>query len=239
MLRFAHHLHGVRFRAGRVWSRRGRSSGQALLELTLAISFLAYLFAAAIDLGLAYKAYQSLMTATAEAGSYLSVVPLGSCGSVGCNAKEPVDSQARVRFRGEQGFQLKGSGSTIDLNNDGKDDQSNVPAGYSSFDNYMADMVQITEADSSQVTVTNDEFATIGSSYDPTQTDDGCRARQNLSKGTVNGAAINGGAGVGTQCFIVVRARMIYRPFAIAPAMGREMTIRAIAVLPITNGTQQ
>ena len=53
--------------------------GQALIELALALTLIAMFLRAAVDLGLAYKAYQTLLNSTAEASSYLSLNPVLNC----------------------------------------------------------------------------------------------------------------------------------------------------------------
>lgn len=214
----------------RQWFTRRSQSGQAILELALSVTFLAYLFAAAVDLGIAYKSYQTLVSATAEASNYLTYDPLGACTDSSINqATNPTaysncintaaDVQARVRFRGEQGNQLRGSASTLDLDANGKDDLAASGDNYGS--NWIVPWVQIDEADSTQVTISNDSFATLSDSYNPAATNAGCQQRKNLSNG---------------QCFIVIRSQITYRPFAITPVVGDTMTIRAVSVQPIVNG---
>lgn len=202
--------------------------GQALVELALTITFLAMLFSAAVDLGFAYKSYQTLLNATAEASSYLVVSPAAPCQDASCPNPQVLlnaaDSIARTRFRGEQGDKIRSfGGSTMDLNADNKDDALTVPAGFGSFDAFIAARVQIDEADSRQITTTNSDFA-VGSSFDPTQTDSMCQQRKRFDSS-------------GSQCFIVVRTTMQYRPFFIGPAIGNIMTIRAISVKPIVTGS--
>ncbi len=194
-----------------------RFAGQAIVELTLALTFLAYLFAAAVDLGLAYKAYQTLINATAEASSSLKIEPLISCS--GCSPAAAADSQARTRFRGEQGNQMGGMASTMDLNANGKDDELEFTTA-AAWNNFMETWVRIDPADQSQVTTTNSEFA-VGSSFQPT-TKPACVNRHSVY---FEGAEVK-------QCFLVVRSKIQYRPFAIAPFVGDTMTITAISVVP-------
>ncbi|WP_026369702.1 TadE/TadG family type IV pilus assembly protein [Kallotenue papyrolyticum] len=200
-----------------------RQPGQALVELALAATFLTLLLSAAVDLGLAYKAYQTLMSATAEASNYLQLRPLASCDPSrdGTNcAQELADMEARIRFRGEQGDRLGRFASTLDLNANGRDDRSEFGSD-AAWLAYIRARVRIDEADSTQVTITNSGFA-VGDTFDPTRTSATCQERHNRD---ANG-----------QCFIVVRTSIDYVPFAIAPIVGRRMTIRAISVQPITNG---
>ena len=203
----------------RRWPRHQRhSSGQALVELALSATFLAFLFAAAVDLGLAYKSYQTLINATAEASSFLTVNKAIPCGSTTCDPFVAADREARIRFRAEQGDQLRGSSSTLDLDGDRKDD---LAAGGNNYgENWINQMVQIHVADSTQVTVSNSNFA-IGTTFNGTS-DPNCLQRMKFD--------VNGG-----QCFIVVRSQITYRPFAISPVVGSTMTIRAISVKPIVN----
>lgn len=221
-----HHLIG-RNRKLRFSQRHAR--GQALVELALSVTFLAMLFSAAVDLGFAYKSYQTLLNATAEASSYLVVSPAASCTdpSNPCDPQvlmDAADSIARTRFRGEQGNKLRSfGGSTMDLNADNKDDQTTTPAGFSSFDQFIKAKVQIDEADSSQITVNDSNFA-VGSSFDPSATDEYCQRREKFDS-------------TGGQCFIVVRAEIVYKPFFIGPAIGKQMTIRALSVKPIVRNS--
>lgn len=191
-------------------------SGQAIVELALAVTFLAFLFAAAVDLGIAYKSYQTLMNATAEATTYLSFQPIGSCGTgPTCTpdaAKGVADRIARTRFRQEQGADIRGSASTLDLDSNNVDDLGEHGWGW------IEQRVLIDEADSSQIQIVGGTFA-VGDSFTRTSDPD-CLARSPLNSR-------------GQQCFIVVRSVIIYRPFAISPALGSEMTIRAISVKPI------
>lgn len=215
------------------WRRRQRSApGQALIELALSFTFLAFLFAAAVDLGMAYKAYQTLLNASAEASTYLMLNPVVNCNVQTCpnssgsipDEIEGADREARVRFRTEQGPTLRGSSSTLDLDANGRDDLVVDGRAWS----WLDARIQIDEADSSQVTIVNSNFA-VGSNFDPAATNNACQQRQKYY--TV-------GTTTGLQCFIVVRAQIDYRPFAIAPAIGDVMTIRAISVHPITQNTQ-
>jgi hypothetical protein len=191
-----------------------------MVELTLAVTFLAYLFAAAVDLGLAYKAYQTLINATAEASGSLKVAPLVSCS--GCDAAAAAaaaDSRARTRFRGEQGNQMGGIATTMDLNANGKDDQQDFTST-TAWNNFLETWIKIEPADQSQVTIDNSEFA-VGSSFTPTQ-NSSCVSRQSVY---FEGSEVK-------QCFLVIRSQIHYKPFAIAPFVGNTMTITSISVVP-------
>ncbi len=197
-----------------------RRAGQAIVELTLAMTFLAYLFAAAVDLGFAFKSYQTLVNATAEASSFLAIRPAVSCGpntTAQC-ARDEADRTARIRFRGEQGDRMRSfGGSTLDLNADERDDQTTIPPGFANFEAFIRSRVRIMVADATQVTTTNSDFA-VGGNFTESAA---CRDRLI--------------AGINGQCYIVVLTEMTYRPFALAPVVGDTMTIRAISVKPIVN----
>jgi hypothetical protein len=105
---------GDRCSAGR------RRPGQALVELSLSITFIALLLGAAIDLGLAYKTYQTLMNATAEASSFLALNPKVNCDAnpTWCTGTDEIggaDREARNRFREEQGTTINGSTITTSM----------------------------------------------------------------------------------------------------------------------------
>jgi hypothetical protein len=223
--------HISRMRAARRQPQR-HEAGQALIELALSFTFLAFLFAGAVDLGIAYKSYQTLINASAEASSYLMLNPVVNCQQQFCpnddasteNEIEGADREARNRFRIEQGVSIHGTASTLDLDANAKDDLTTDGYGW----NWINSRVRIDEADSSQVTIVNDTFA-IDNSFDPSATNADCKLRRKYyTSGTTSGL----------QCFIVVRSQIDYHPFAIAPVLGDTMTIRAISVLPITQSTQ-
>lgn len=227
-LRHMRHLSRVR----RTHGPQRHEAGQALIELALSFTFLAFLFAAAVDLGIAYKSYQTLINATAEASSYLMLNPVVNCGDRFCpnddasaeNELEGADREARVRFRTEQGVTVRGTASTLDLDANGKDDLTTDGYNWG----WVNSRIRIDEADSSQVTIVNNNFA-LDNSFDPAATNADCKLRRKFyTSGTTSGL----------QCFIVVRSQIDYHPFAIAPAVGDTMTIRAISVLPITQSTQ-
>lgn len=211
-------------RVGRVTEQRTHS-GQALVEFTLALTLLTYLFAAAVDLGFAYKSYQTLLNASAEASSYLTVMPAMSPCS-GCTpqqAWDASDSEARRRFRGEQGFTMRAfGGSTMDLDSNGQDDETQGSfSGFSNFEAFIQAKVKINEADSTQIIVGSDDFG-IGGSFAGTS-DSNCLQRKRFSTS-------------GGQCYIVIQSEIEYRPFAISPFVGNRMVIRAISVKPIVQG---
>ena len=185
--------------------------GQALVELALTLTLLVMLLGAAVDLGLAYKTYQTLTNATAEASTYLSLEPIVNCGAAGCDQIGPANEEARKRFREEQGSTLRGLASTLDLDANGQVDDMSI----------TTNRVQIKVADSSQINVGSSNFA-----LDPNLLPSGgnCEARDKRSYTTT---------GTVRQCFIVVYATMTYKPFFIKPFVGSEMTITAISVKPI------
>lgn len=194
--------------------------GQALIEFALIATIVAMFLSAAIDLGIAYKSYQMLVNGAAEATSYLALNPLVNCvsGAYTCPDGTPVSGanrEALARFRAEQSGVIRGVTSTMDLDDNGVDDLSEHGWGW------IASQVQIQEADSSQVTVGNHNFA-LGGTFNGT-TDTNCRARKRFDN-------------AGGPCFVVVRAQMTYHPFVLKTILGSTMTIRAIAVKPIVAG---
>lgn len=118
-----------------------RRAGQALIEMAIAAGVLAMLFMAAVDAGLAYKSYQTLMNATAEAASVVAQNPLDYC--AGCSVtvqKQNADTIARNAFRNEQAGTRIGTSAT--------------PDGW----------IEIREADSTQITLGSDSFALAAAS---------------------------------------------------------------------------
>jgi hypothetical protein len=179
--------------------------GQALVEMALSITFIALLLAAVTDLGLAYKTYQTLVNATAEASSYLDVNPTVNCAIVSCPGGNPIagaNAIARQRFQSEQGTTIRHIASTLDVDADGIHDDVDSDVN-------IDEWVQITEADNTQV----DNM----SAYDPAATASECRERKAKPTNVAS-------------CYIVIRSRIIYRPFFLVPVLGDEMTIRAISV---------
>jgi hypothetical protein len=200
-----------------VMSKNRRRAGQALVEMALAMTLLTFLLSAAVDLGLAYKTHQMLINASAEASSYLSQQPIIPCN--GCSVstmKASADTQARANFRQEVG-----AGSTgvkiarlADLNDNGVDD---ISEGLD-----LSQWIRIDPADAGQFDPSNPGSFNIKSFKASTQQN--CIDRRPLYSGG--------------QCFIVVRARIIYKPlFALAPFINGQMTISAYAIKPIVGGT--
>jgi hypothetical protein len=172
--------------SNRKHTRYQQRPGQALIEFALIISLIMLLVAAAIDLGGAFRAYQTLMNATAEASSYLTVEPLTNCALQACPGGTPAsgaDLEARARFRQEQASTPRGLLTTMDLDSSGQDDLAEH--GW----DWIASRVRIHEADSSQVTL---DSGAITPDFNGTSDVD-CRARKRFD-------ADNG------QCFIVVQA---------------------------------
>jgi hypothetical protein len=193
-----------------------------LIEFALIATIIAMLLSAAIDLGIAFKSYQMLINGAAEATSYLAFNPLVNCesGAYTCPDGTPAsgaDREALIGFRTEQSGVVRGVTTTMDLDDNGVDDLSEHSWGW------IASQVRIQEADSTQVTAGNHDFA-VGSTFDGTG-DANCRARKRFDTS-------------GGQCFIVVRVQMTYRPFVLKPILGDAMTIRAISVKPIVAGDQ-
>jgi Flp pilus assembly protein TadG len=187
--------------------------GQALVELAISLTLLTLLLGAAIDLGLAFKTYQTLTNATAEASTYLSLEPLVNCGSTTCDQKGPVDTEARKRFRTEQGTAIRGIASTLDLDADGNNDESEYGP------TWIASKIRIAEASSNQITIGTSGF-TLNSPFNPNDTLPKCKNRLRYGDD-------------GKQCFIVVQSEIVYKPFLIKPIVGPQMRIGAISVKPI------
>src|SRR5580765_37265 len=160
-------LRNLRF-LGTFVGREGRhigrlQPGQALVELTLSLTFVMMLLTAAADLGMAYKAKQTLINATAEAASYLDMNPALSCSTTGCDPLAAADAEALKRFRTEQGAVLHGSSSTLDLNANGIDDLTETGGA-----TYVSTMFQVDEADNTQIDATPSDSFGVGSNFDPT-----------------------------------------------------------------------
>lgn len=192
-----------------------RHPGQAVVELALFATFIFLLLAAAVDLGLAYKSYQTLITASAEASSFLDLNPTYTCTPLpGCDPAVAADAIARDRFRSEQGGILRGTTSTLDLNSNGIDDASETGV--------IQSMIRIDEADNTQIDDVGTGTFAAGSSFDPAATDTECKNREKDPNSPSRPEV--------TSCYIVIRVEYIYRPFLLSPLLGEEMTIRAISV---------
>jgi hypothetical protein len=186
--------------------------------LALALTLIAMFLSAAVDLGLEYKAYQTLLNATAEATSYLSLNPFINCETHSCPDGTPqsgADREAIMRFRDEQSGVLHGSTSTMDLDGSGADDVTEH--GWS----WINARVKIQEADSSQVAIGSSNFG-VGNTFNGTSNPD-CQARKRFDAD-------------GNQCFIVVRSELIFHPFVLKSILGDSVSIGAISVKPIVEG---
>lgn len=126
-------------------------------------------------------------------------------------AADPIQSANTIalqRFQREQGITTRRIGSTLDLNaNDVRDDQE---AGFN-----IADWVQITEANNIQISNM--------STYNPSQAGE-CANR--IAQPTTY-----------ESCYIVIRSRIIYRPFFLSPVLGNQMDIRTTSVRRVVKGT--
>jgi hypothetical protein len=204
--------------------RRPRREAQAIVELALTITFLSMLLAGIIDLGLAFKARQMLINATAEATSTLSQQPLLPCGETCSLAtmKSGSDSLALRNFRQEIGDNIAdGNAPLLDLNADGLDDMSQN--GWSAGSFQTEGWFRIDPADSSKFNPSTPGLFNIKTFTPSTQ--QACIDRQRTYSGG--------------QCYIVVRAKMVYRPFfALSRAMGAQVTISAYAIKPIVGGSR-
>jgi Flp pilus assembly protein TadG len=123
--------------------------GQALIELALASALLALLLAAAVDAGLAYRSYQTLVNASAEASSLLAQRPYAGTPPTIAGA----DSLAQAAFRDEQGGSREGTSAA-------------------------SATITIDEADHTQVKFTGGVYG-IDATYDPSATNTQCKNRQN------------------------------------------------------------
>ncbi len=118
------------------------------------------------------------------------------------------NSIALQRFQYEQGTSIRKIASTLDLNANGvRDDQE---GGFN-----IADWVQITEA--------NDVQVSNMSTYNPSQAGE-CANR--VAQPTTY-----------ESCYIMIRSRMIYRPFFLSPFLGDQMNIRTTSVRRVVKGT--
>ncbi len=118
------------------------------------------------------------------------------------------NSIALQRFQYEQGTSIRNIATTLDLNANGvRDDQEE---GFN-----IADWVQITEANNVQVSTM--------STYNPSQAGE-CANR--VAQPTAY-----------ESCYIVIRSRMIYRPFLLSPILGDQMNIRTTSVRRVVKGT--
>jgi hypothetical protein len=213
---------GRRLRFGGDRYSAGRRPGQALVELSLSITFIALLLGAAIDLGLAYKTYQTLMNATAEASSFLSLNPKVNCDShpTWCTGTDEIggaDREARNRFREEQGTTINGTASTLDLDDNNVDDVGEH--GWT----WIGDRIDIVEARADEVTMGAGGFYGVPTGFAGTEFEE-CEDRPRFT------------ADDSLQCFIVVQTEIVYRPYISSRLLGTQMTIRATSVKPIVGG---
>jgi hypothetical protein len=198
---------------------RAHQPGQAIIEFALLITLVLLLLAAAVDLGNAYRTYQTLVNAGAEASSYLAHNPLVNCAIAGtvCPAGTPIsgaDREARVRFRTEQGPLVRGVASTLDLDNNGVDDVTEH--GWA----FVEGRVRIQFADSSQIDINNPNSLPLN--FKGTS-DANCQKRKRFDTR-------------GGPCFVVLQTKAIYRPMILSTVLGEEITINAINVKPILEG---
>lgn len=198
--------------------------GQSLIEFALASAFLMLLLAAAIDAGLAYRSYQTLINSAADASSYLAqfpwAAPPGSDPLTTVPTLQDANNNALNAFRNEQGgASFSVGGNTRDLNANDTDDTSEFGTSY---DTTWHPWFRIDEASSSEVSVNAATGYGISDTFAGTS-DSRCTDRQQFDSTTT----------AKKPCFIVIRAETIYRPFFLSPVFGSEMKIRAIAIKPI------
>lgn len=190
--------------------------GQAIVELALMITFMFLLMGAAVDMGLMYKSYQTLVNASAEASTYLDYEPRRPCAPP-CDAIAEADAEARRRFRTEQGDTIGRISSTLDLDSNGVDDYTQ-----SGGVDMVRSMVKIDEADNTQIDDAGDGKFALQGTFDTAATDVLCQQRTAVPLSLTNPLV--------TSCYIVIRAEMIYRPFLLRPVLGDERRIRVISV---------
>jgi Flp pilus assembly protein TadG len=128
-------------------ARPPRRPGQALIELALTIALLSLFLMAAIDAGLAYKSYQTLVNAAAEASSYLAQNPYAGDPPT----KSSADANAIAAFRNEQSGTRVGTSSSANAT------------------------IQIDMADSSQVSLGSGGVYGVSDSFNPAATRSACR----------------------------------------------------------------
>jgi hypothetical protein len=186
------------------------------VELALIVTLMVMLLGAAVDLGNAYRAYQMLVNASAEASTYLTHRPIANCVTQSCPGNDPIQGanrEARLRFREEQSAGLGSAVNLRDLDSTGVDDLQEH--GWSWIDA----RIRIVEADDSQVSTNH---RAIGRDFSGTSNAD-CRARQRLD-------------GNNRYCYIVVLAEFEYRPFVIRWLIGDTITVRAVSIRQIVEG---
>lgn len=200
-----------------------RARGQGLVEFALASAFLMILLGAAVDAGLAYKSYQSLINASASASSYLAQFPFDG---TSLNTIEGANNKALLAFRNEQGgTSMSIGGSTRDLNANGIEDAAEFGATYgTTATSAWKPWFRIDEATSAEAA------AGISGSFAGTS-DANCKAatspqggRQQFDSSSTTDKK---------PCFIIVRAKLVYRPFFLSPVFGKQITITATSVKPI------
>ncbi len=132
--------------------------GQALVETAIAVVILTLLLMAAVDAGLAYRSYQTLTNATAEASSYLAQNPLAWDATIPAYTMAEADKIARQGLKEEQ------AGSRIGT--------SAIPDS----------AIVISEADSSQVSTGTGGVYGLDSSFTRTSNTE-CQERRNFDGG--------------------------------------------------------
>jgi Flp pilus assembly protein TadG len=212
-------------RAGAAIKRMRKHEGQALVELSLAIMFIALLLTGAIEIGRAYRMHQMLINATAEASSFLSQQPLVPCGT-SCTwttdqEKARADDIALANFRQETVLANASALTRLrDLNGDNRDDMTSN--GWTKLTYSSGRWFWIAPADSTQFDPNNPGGFNINTFTPSTNTS--CVNRR---------ATYTGG-----QCYIVVQSKVIFRPlFSFIDFLGDGAAIRAYAIKPIV-GTQ-
>lgn len=208
--------------AGRCTRRSFRKGGQSLIEFALASAFLMLLIAAAVDAGMAYRAYQTLINSAANASSYLAQYPYDGTPT---KTIEGANNKALNAFRNEQNAgTLSIGGSTFDLNANGIDDgaasEFGATYGLTGSSAWTA-WFRIDEASDAEV----GSNAANGFNGFTGTADSKCRDRYQFDDSSTDTNK--------KPCYIVIRAKLIYRPFFLSPVFGREMTITSVSTKPI------
>jgi Flp pilus assembly protein TadG len=215
---------------------RRSAPAQALIELVLALSFLLLVLGTAIDGGMAYKTYQTLANATAEASAFLAEQPMITCSTCTTTSSKiaKANSQAINNFRFESGEDttLRTVASMRDLDADGKDDLGTVANGGDGWDaaylqangwlqfNMVSDSQFTAGFDISSVSMSSDTNPDANPAT-------GCGSRWRYELPLPS-------SGYPNRCYILVRAKAIYEPFLLGPIFGQALTIRAYAIKPIS-----
>lgn len=187
--------------------RRHRTPGQALVELALAITFIFFLLAAAVDIGLIFFTLQGMRTAAQEGaafGSYPALV-MNQDGTV--NRVDLRYTEIRNRVRNSGGATSSGFANLQDLDNDGVRDEFEGDAVHTNPQNADAWI----------------RVELLGGANPANLT--GVCPTNVSGQGMMNG---------GRNCWIRVTVRYNYRfQFPLAPSFGNTVRLEVRQVMPI------